>query len=63
MNSDSQEPDEDLDVIYFDTIESGKGSTWNATININGQPVMSLEQKSQLLSKRHWPNLVMLSLN
>ena len=40
MTSDSQEPDEDLDVIYLDAIESGKGSTWNVTIDINGQPVM-----------------------
>ena len=40
MTSDSQEPDEDLDVIYLDAIESGKGSTWSATIDINGQPVM-----------------------
>jgi len=27
-------------VIYLDAIESGKGSTWNATIDINCQPVM-----------------------
>ena len=40
MTSDSQEPDEDLDVIYLDAIESGKGSTWNVTIDLNGQPVM-----------------------
>ena len=40
MTSDSQEPDEDLDVIYLDTIESRKGSIWNVTIDINGQPVM-----------------------
>ena len=40
MTSESREPEEGLDVIYLDAIESGKSSTWNATIDINGQPVM-----------------------